>query len=32
MELTADNLYKFFNDYKRRRVKTYKKSEPVPAT
>jgi protein disulfide-isomerase A1 len=32
MEITSDNLYKFYNNYKRRRVKNYKKSEPVPET
>lgn len=32
MELNADNLYKLFNDYKRRRIRNYKKSEPVPTT
>lgn len=30
MELTAKNLYRFYNQYKRRRVKPYLKSEPIP--
>ena len=30
MKLTAKSLYKFYNAYKRRRVKPYLKSEAVP--
>ena len=29
-EITKKNLYSFYNRYKRRKIKPYKKSEPVP--